>query len=166
MTISPRLRSALRLALRLALTGASLIAVIALGIASRFFCQGPFASWVSEDTGGVLGCVACCLVLALARPRAAPGKLAVAALGVTGAMELLQLWHPHFLEVMRATPLRLLLGSVFAWSDFLCYGLGALLGWAWLRVLPAACRYEIDPATGRSSKGSWPSFPRPYGVTG
>ena len=49
-----------------------------------------------------------------------------AALGVSFLIELTQLWHPPFLEALRATTLGgLALGYGFLWSDLVCYTVGA-----------------------------------------
>ena len=51
-----------------------------------------------------------------------------AALGVSFLVELSQLWHPPFLETLRATTLGgLVLGYGFLWSDLLCYTVGACI---------------------------------------
>lgn len=49
-----------------------------------------------------------------------------AALGVSLLIEVSQLWHPPFLEALRATTLGgLVLGFGFLWSDLICYAVGA-----------------------------------------
>ncbi len=49
-----------------------------------------------------------------------------AALGVSVLIELTQLWHPPFLEALRATTLGgLILGYGFLRSDLICYTVGA-----------------------------------------
>lgn len=49
-----------------------------------------------------------------------------AALGVSFLIELSQLWHPPFLDALRATTLGgLVLGYGFLWSDLVCYTVGA-----------------------------------------
>ena len=51
-----------------------------------------------------------------------------AALGVSFLVECLQLWHPPFLEALRATTLGgLALGYGFLWSDLVCYTVGACI---------------------------------------
>lgn len=51
-----------------------------------------------------------------------------AALAVSYIVELLQLWHPPFLEALRATTLGgLVLGYGFLWSDLVCYTVGACI---------------------------------------
>ena len=43
-------------------------------------------------------------------------------------IETLQLWHPPFLEALRATTLGgLVLGYGFLWSDLVCYTVGACI---------------------------------------
>lgn len=55
---------------------------------------------------------------------------------ITCILEFLQLWHPPFLEQIRATLVgKLLLGTTFAWWDFPHYVVGCFLGWLWLRQL-------------------------------
>jgi hypothetical protein len=49
----------------------------------------------------------------------------------TAFLEILQLWHPPFLEAIRSTLMgRLLLGTTFVFSDFIYYAIGCILsGW-------------------------------------
>ncbi|MBD3879661.1 MAG: DUF2809 domain-containing protein, partial [Quinella sp. 1Q5] len=43
-------------------------------------------------------------------------------------IELSQLWHPPFLEALRATTVGgLVLGYGFLWSDLVCYTVGAFV---------------------------------------
>ena len=52
----------------------------------------------------------------------------VGALAISYFVELSQLWHPAFLETIRATRVGgLILGYGFLWSDLLCYAAGALI---------------------------------------
>lgn len=52
----------------------------------------------------------------------------IGALAVSYLVELSQLWHPAFLETLRATRVGgLILGYGFLWSDLLCYSAGALV---------------------------------------
>jgi hypothetical protein len=55
---------------------------------------------------------------------------------VTYLLEALQLWHPTFLEKVRATFLgAALIGTTFTWWDFPHYALGSSIGWLWMRGL-------------------------------
>lgn len=52
----------------------------------------------------------------------------VGSLAISYLVELSQLWHPAFLETIRATRVGgLVLGYGFLWSDLLCYSVGALV---------------------------------------
>lgn len=94
---------------------------MALGLFMRFNPLLP--EWLRDPAGGILYV---CLWAAVLRS-------AVAALAVTCAVEFAQLWHPAWLEAVRATlPGRLALGTTFAWSDFPPYLAGAALA-AWLK---------------------------------
>jgi len=102
-----------------------LAVVTPLGLATKIY-TGPGAAWVADSASGffyVLFWVF--LVLALA-PGSSPVVVAVWVLGVTCALEVLQLWHPSFLEDVRSTFVgRALIGTTFSWRDFLYYFLAA-----------------------------------------
>ena len=52
----------------------------------------------------------------------------IGALLISYLVEVSQLWHPAFLETLRATRIGgLILGYGFLWSDLLCYTAGALV---------------------------------------
>jgi Protein of unknown function (DUF2809) len=109
---------------------AALAVVTPLGFLTKFYA-GPGAAWVTDHAGGFLYVVFwIALVLALI-PRWSGAASAAGVLAVTCALEFAQLWHPPFLERIRATFLgHALLGSTFAWSDFPYYVAGALVGYA------------------------------------
>ncbi|MDP6778276.1 MAG: DUF2809 domain-containing protein, partial [Candidatus Latescibacteria bacterium] len=57
-------------------------------------------------------------------------------LAVTCALEVLQLWHPPFLELVRRSFVgATLLGTSFDWVDFPHYVAGCAIGWLWMRRL-------------------------------
>ena len=86
--------------------------------------------------GGSLYVLAGVFVLLTVAPRLSPAAAALSALAGTSLVELLQLWHPPFLQAARATRVgQLVLGSTFAWTDFPFYLLGALLGLLLARCL-------------------------------
>jgi hypothetical protein len=110
---------------------------VPLGFATKLYA-GPGAEWTGGGLGGVLYEVFWCLVLQLFLPRAHPLAIAGVVFGGTCALEFLQLWHPPFLEALRASFLgRTVLGDTFAGSDFPHYFVGSALGWWWLRRLAA-----------------------------
>ncbi len=58
------------------------------------------------------------------------------ALAVTCVIEFLQLWHPSWLQTIRATrPGRLVLGTHFSWWDFPAYFVGGAMSWIVLKVM-------------------------------
>lgn len=109
----------------------STILIIPIGLASKFY-RGPFDAWFNNSLGGVFYEMFWILLVILIWPKLSPGTVALGVFLVTAFLEFLQLWHPPFLTVIRATlPGRLLLGTTFVWSDFLYYIMGCTLsGWA------------------------------------
>lgn len=120
-----------------------LIAVVPLGLASKVYV-GPGQRWVEGYLGDLLYEVAWMLFVAAIWPRIAPGRLAMRVFGATAAVELLQLWQPPWLQVLRGRLLgKLLLGSTFVSWDFLYYALGCGLGWLLLHRLQRS--FGIEP---------------------
>ncbi len=146
---------AAQLTLRWGLVLASLLGTIAAGIYTQVH-DGAFATWLARDFSAVVYAAAWCLGLALLRPTARPRTLLAVTIAICVAIELSQLWHPHWLEVARATLLgRLALGSTFMWSDLAYYAAGAASGALWLRLLPfRTSRRDVDAV----------DFVRPMGV--
>ena len=117
------------------LTACSILAIAAIGVFSKSY-GGVAATWVNDSLGGLFYVIFWCLVVFFLWDRAHPGKIAVVVLAVTCALEFLQLWHPHFLEVMRRPVIgRAMLGTSFAWTDIPYYVLGAGIGWMWMSWL-------------------------------
>jgi Protein of unknown function (DUF2809) len=72
------------------------------------------------------------VLLQLFRPRLSLRITALLVFIFSCTIEVLQLWHPPFLQVIRTTlPGRLILGTTFRYDDFPPYFAGALLGWGW-----------------------------------
>ena len=113
---------------------ARLLALLAVITPAGFFTKlygGPGASWVASSAGGLLYVVFWILALLALFPGSSRAALAGGVLAATCALEFAQLWHPPFLQGIRATFLgHALLGSTFAWSDFPYYFAGALAGYA------------------------------------
>ncbi|MHC4154572.1 MAG: ribosomal maturation YjgA family protein [Planctomycetota bacterium] len=99
--------------------------------------SGPAHKWFNDYGAGVLYEVFWCLVVFFLLPaRRYITAIAVSVFATTCALEVLQLWHPWFLEQARSTFWgRALLGTTFVWWDFPHYVLGCLLGWVWMRAL-------------------------------
>jgi len=99
--------------------------------------RGPGRLWFNDYGAGVLYEVFWCLVVFFFIPwKRNAVRVAVAVFIVTCALEILQLWHPPFLQAIRSTFLgSALLGTTFVWWDFPHYALGCLIGWALMRIL-------------------------------
>lgn len=112
----------------------SLLIIVPLGFYTKFY-TGPAASWVNNSLSGVPYVIFWCLLIYLFIP-AKTGLIATGVFVVTSLLEILQLCHHPVLEFIRGFFLgRVLIGTVFAWSDFMYYAVGCLLGWLWLRYL-------------------------------
>ena len=74
---------------------------------------------LNHSVAGALYVVFFCWLAHLAWPSCPAMKKAVWVFGVTCALEFNQLWHPPFLDAIRATFLgTALIGSTFVWMDF------------------------------------------------
>jgi hypothetical protein len=112
----------------------SIMIIVPLGYVVRFYGSAP--EWLNDLLGSIAYEIFWILLVALLSPQASPIWTAVGVCLATCVLEFLQLWHPPFLEAMRATFLgRLILGNTFNWSDFLSYFIGSFLGWVWMRSL-------------------------------
>jgi hypothetical protein len=105
----------------------AILAVIPMGLLTR--ADLPLPTLIAAYGGDTLYATLVYLLVALIWPRAAIGRVGLAALGLCAAVEISQLYHAPWLDAIRATvPGRLVLGSGFLWSDLACYAVGALLG--------------------------------------
>lgn len=117
------------------LTVISIIVLIPLGLATKLY-SGAGALWVHDSLGGVMYEICLCLIVFLLLPSANVVGIATAVFFATGVLEVFQLWHPPFLENVRATFIGcIVLGTSFAWSDFVYYAAGCILGWIWMKWL-------------------------------
>lgn len=112
-----------------------IIFLIPLGFATKFY-HGPFQFWVENFLGGVLYEIFWCLVIAFFFPNTKPIWISSIVFFCTSLLEVLQLWHPWFLEKIRSTFLgRALIGTSFTWLDFPHYIVGCLIGIEWIQIL-------------------------------
>jgi hypothetical protein len=124
--------------------GVSILLVAPAGVALKLYA-GPGREAINNWASSILYEVFWMLVVFLLIPkRAAITPVAAGVLAGTCVLEVMQLWHPPFLEAIRASFIgRAVIGTTFDWLDFTAYVLGCLAGWGWLRILvrgvPAAC---------------------------
>ena len=116
-------------------TGLSLVLVLPAGLLTKVYA-GPGEGWVNDYAGGVLYEAFWCLAVFLILPRSRPKVVASAVFFATCGLEVLQLWHPSFLEIIRRSFVgTTLLGTSFDWIDFPHYVFGCGIGWGWMRWL-------------------------------
>ncbi len=129
----------------------SLLCIVPLGLATKLY-DGPGSGWMRASLGGFFYELFWCLLTAVFLPRIRSARIAAAVFLITCTLEFLQLWHPPFLEVVRATMMgRALIGDVFDWGDFPYYAMGCVTGWAWLEVIRRSsftghpvCRHDAN----------------------
>lgn len=109
-------------------TAISLIIIVPLGFYSKFY-NGLFTYWVNNSLGGVLYEIFWCLIIFLFLPKTNIHIIAGIVFVVTCILEILQLYHPPFLQAIRQTFIgKTLIGTSFVWSDFMYYLLGCSIG--------------------------------------
>ena len=120
------------------ITLASLLIITLLGFAGKFY-RGPCAWWFNNYAVGIMYEIFWCLAVTLLWPRVSALSAAIWVFVLTCSLEFSQLWHPRFLEVVRATFIgRTLIGTSFTWWDFPYYLAGCLAGWFWIKYLRRA----------------------------
>ena len=116
----------------------ALLAVVVLGLASRRY-PGLFPTTLGKYPGDALWAAMVFLGWGLLLPRALTSRVASLALATSIVVEVTQLYHSPWLDHIRATTLgHLVLGSAFAWTDILAYGVGILAAAAIERGLSSA----------------------------
>ena len=111
-----------------------LLAVTPLGLGLKFCYHGPCATWAHDYVAGVLYEVFWVALLCLAASRLSSAMASMGVFVGTCLLEVLQLWHPRWLEACRRTLLgAMILGTSFDWFDFPHYVLGAGLGYLLVR---------------------------------
>lgn len=113
----------------------SILIIVPLGLAVKFY-RGPGQEWLNNSFGGVPYEIFWILLVLFIWPEISALWAAVGVCIVTCILEFLQLWHPPFLQSIRATLIgRLVLGTTFFRSDFLYYFIGCFLGWLWVKAI-------------------------------
>ena len=112
-----------------------LIMIIPLGLGTKWY-GGPGAVWVNDYAGGLLYEIFWCLFVAFIWPRLFPLLISLSVFLITCMLEVLQLWHPPFMEFIRSYWIgRTLIGTSFSWLDFPHYMAGSVLGWLIIRFI-------------------------------
>jgi hypothetical protein len=132
----------------------SLVVIVPLGFGLKFY-SGPLAGWVNDSLAGAAYVCFWCLALFVAWPtRRAIAPIVIGVFVVTCGLEVLQLWHPPFLQAVRRVFLgRILIGGTFVPSDFIYYVLGGAVAWVWLLLLTnisASAREHVSESRPRT----------------
>ena len=101
---------------------------VPLALATRSYPQ-YFPNIVAAFGGDTLWAFTAFIGFAILFPAWSMGRVAVAALLLSYADEVSQLYHAIWIDRIRATWAgALLLGTGFRWSDLICYTAGVMLG--------------------------------------
>ena len=106
-----------------------ILIITPIGFYTKFY-TGPGASWVNNSLGGVFYEIFWCLLVFLFFVNARAWVIAVSVFIITCCLEVLQLWHPEFLEIIRGNLIgRTVLGTSFSMYDFIYYFIGSGIGY-------------------------------------
>ncbi len=106
-----------------------LLLITPIGFYTKFY-SGPGANWVNDSLGGVLYEIFWCLLVFLFFVNEKARVIATSVFIVTCFLEVLQLWHPEFLEIIRSYFIgRTVLGTSFNLYDFIYYFIGSGIGY-------------------------------------
>ncbi len=85
--------------------------------------------WLSNNGGDALWALMVFVGFGFLLTRASTLKVALLALTFSWGVELSQLYHAPWIDMIRATiPGKLVLGNTFYWPDLLAYAVGIALG--------------------------------------
>ena len=102
--------------------------MVALGLASRRYAA-LLPEFFAEYSGDTLWALMAFLTVGFVFPRWSTLCVSAAALAISYAVEMSQLYHEPWIDNVRRTWLGgLVLGYGFLWSDILCYTVGVTLG--------------------------------------
>ena len=106
-----------------------LLLITPIGFYTKIY-SCPGASWVNDSLGGVFYEIFWCLLVFLFFVNAKTWLIVTSVFIVTCFLEVLQLWHPEFLEIIRSYFIgRTVLGTSFNLYDFIYYFIGCGIGY-------------------------------------
>lgn len=121
--------------------GAIVLAVIALGLASRRY-PGLLPAALGKYPGDALWTMMVFFGLAMIAPRWSVARLALGALAISYVVEFGQLYQAPWIMAVRAHPMgHLVLGTAFGWMDLVAYTVGAVVAFV---IESAIRRYRCD----------------------
>jgi Protein of unknown function (DUF2809) len=102
--------------------------VIILGLASRSYGE-KLPTWLAAYSGDILWGLMVYLIIGFLLPRQKIGYIAFIAFIFSALIEISQLYHASWIDMIRSNRLGgLLLGYGFLWSDIVCYAFGITVG--------------------------------------
>jgi hypothetical protein len=116
--------------------GIVLLLLVPAGFLVKFAVPGAFGWWCNLYGAAVLYEVFWVVFLRIVFPRLSPVPCAAIVFVFTCVLEVLQLWHPTWLDAIRATFLgAAVLGTSFDAWDFPHYAVGSALGGLLVRAI-------------------------------
>ena len=113
----------------------SFLFIIPIGIYTKFY-SGLNSAWVNHSLGGIFYEIFWCILFSALLTNINPIKISFFVLGFTCILEFLQLSDFALLQFVRSYFIgRILIGTSFAWTDFLYYFIGSGIGWLWITQL-------------------------------
>ena len=113
----------------------SIVIVVPVGFLCKLY-SGPVSSWVNDSLGGVFYEIFWCLLIFLFFRKMKPVYIAIIVFVITCILEIIQLWHPPFLQFLRSFFLgKTVLGTSFTWTDFPYYFIGCIVSYFWMKLL-------------------------------
>ncbi len=111
------------------------ILLVPIGFYSKFY-NGIAKNWVNNSLGGVFYVMFFAFVFSIIFSKTNITKISIIVGIATSILEILQLWKPPFLELIRSNFFgRTLLGNSFTYSDFVYYLIGTILAIISLKLL-------------------------------
>lgn len=112
-----------------------IISLIPIGLYTKFY-NGFASSWVHDSLGGILYVIFWSLFFSIVFQKTKPWKIATIVFIITTILEILQLWHPLFLEIIRDGFIgRAMLGTSFSWLDIIHYCIGLIISFWLIKML-------------------------------
>lgn len=112
---------------------------ILAGLVSRHL-SGILPQWVHSYLGDVLWALMVFLMVGFVFHKKDTRWIAIVALSFSYGIELSQLYHAPWIDILRGNPLGgLVLGFGFLWSDLICYTVGVGFGFV-METVFAKCK--------------------------
>ncbi|MBW1781312.1 MAG: DUF2809 domain-containing protein [Deltaproteobacteria bacterium] len=135
----------------------SLLSVTLLGFLFKYY-SGPGRWWFNDYGAGLFYEIFWILIFFFIFPgKRSAHHIPLWVFVITSALEILQLYHPPVLELIRSCFLgKALIGTTFSWWDFPHYMAGCLMGWLYIRWIIKKSLVKPLPAV-----ATGPHHPKP-----